>query len=850
MVDFKFEVKKILRGRKLLLALILSMGISGIFFLGNYINQYKIGNRLVDDYYPWYEKLMSERESFRHRMDEKDIGKVEQKAYLEPNEKLQLQLLDLFDLATRGQMEEVPSKLLEIYDEYEAYSEKAVKKTLSISETKLRADRDYYGFLLENGLPYEDLEYSLRGSNFARSLVDKIYGLPLALMILVLSVDIFTLESENGNEKIRKIQPVKRSYLFYSKFFAALIYSLIFIFMTLISVYLLAGIFGSGFGTFSYPVARGPQILTASKDGLVLFDLMSTGKYIITSSLYFAIYMGFSLSLVCLLATIFKDGLLVSLASILILPLGNGLTSGLIENRQWTLGQMPKYPIGNPLSFGFPGKILGDLRLEPLRIIWVPILLSLILVYLAYKLSENSYIQTIFRGQRQRDGETSLRQYEGKKSSGRFVNLRFEMVKLFRKKEVYVVCIMISFLALVYGLSASRNYDRAYDERQDYYTWRMEKNLAMMEDYGRGNIYDEVKKIYESDKAYMEAYENGDRTRIASSLISLIYENQDQALGFMGYEGEGFSRETIEINVREMEEIIARDVDPPIPPNFEVKSTPFDRFRTTSDYLRYMDSSKRYQPSINYIYNGVFENGLNYLILLFLVVSLGIGFSLEGGRNQRIRLMNIQPRRSREIYLSKLGSQILVLFSLVILSVGILLGGLRILGRKSEPSYPAIYYENELDQDYNGEKLFRKNLPANMEADASDFEGNKFIGYSFRDMGHENLEMTVIFILVAMMGLVVAMLISLFVASRWAVSLATIVTFLIGFVLSKYILKGKSGLLPFIWLDGKSIASGDTSVVFNSGLINWYVAIPVLVIWMGAVTFLGIRKYKDKYGRD
>ena len=74
MVNFKFEIKKILRGKKILIAIFLSLLISSVLFIGNYMNQYKISGRIIEDYYPWYEKLISESESFTVRMDEKGIS--------------------------------------------------------------------------------------------------------------------------------------------------------------------------------------------------------------------------------------------------------------------------------------------------------------------------------------------------------------------------------------------------------------------------------------------------------------------------------------------------------------------------------------------------------------------------------------------------------------------------------------------------------------------------------------------------------------------------------------------------------------------------------------------------------
>ncbi len=60
-------------------------------------------------------------------------------------------------------------------------------------------------------------------------------------------------------------------------------------------------------GTFSYPVQRGgPQILTASKDSIVLFELISIGKYILLSTVYFGAYILFILGVVSFSSVILR----------------------------------------------------------------------------------------------------------------------------------------------------------------------------------------------------------------------------------------------------------------------------------------------------------------------------------------------------------------------------------------------------------------------------------------------------------------------------------------------------------------------------------------------------------------
>ena len=78
----------------------------------------------------------------------------------------------------------------------------------------------------------------------------------------------------------------------------------------------------------------------------------------------------------------------------------------------------------------------------------------------------------MFKGGRIKNGEISLKEYENKSYSNRFVNFRFEILKIFRKKEVYITAIIIISVVSVYVYNSSKEYKRIYQEREDFYKSR------------------------------------------------------------------------------------------------------------------------------------------------------------------------------------------------------------------------------------------------------------------------------------------------------------------------------------------------------------------------------------------
>ena len=853
MVNLKFEIKKILRGKKIIIAIILSLIISSVLFVGNYMNQYKISNKIIEDYYHFYEKLTNHNQFLISRAAERGVEDRVRDEYIKPNEGLGAVLMEIFQLAEREELEKIPSKVLEFYDKYEDYSKVAIINPLSISETKIKSEREYYKTISKQNLPYEDNEYSITGANFLKSVVDKAYGLPLALLLLLLSIDIFSGENMDGTKKIRSIQPVRRINIFYGKIMAALIYSTIFIGFLLISSYLLGGIFGNGLGSFLYPVQRGPMLLTASKDSVVLFELITIGKYILLSTVYFLAYILFILSIVSIVTSLFKETLIVSTVSVILIFLASLISKKYIEVGQWTDGIRPKYPIINPFAFEFVEKMLQDLRLKPLLIILIPILFSLVLVYISYALTKFSFVQNFLANKKVKDGEVSLKKYEGNKTSKIFVNFRFEILKLFKKREIYIVAIIIASIVLVYSYNSIQKYNEVCLEREDFYSWRLERteeSLNYFQDK-EGPMEANLKRDYERYLEYKIAYENDDREKIADSMINEIMENGESAKGFMGYPDKGFASETIKINVSEMNKIKERKIDSPLPYAYELRTTPFDKFRSLQDKIRYMDNSKRYQPSITYIINGIFKENLNYLILLIIAMAFAIGFTDEKEGKDTLRLLNIQPVEGKSIYLGKFFARGLVFIALIVLVIGIAFAALLISGNKIEANYPAIHYENQVEEDYQGDKLLRKNLASNEDnIPLKDEENNMFVYYRFRDMWSENMEMLVNFLIVGIMLIGISMLISLNINNRWQTTLLTLLIFITGYGASIGLIKGYSYLFPFIWANQGLVSSGQANIEFNTNLINSKFGIIVLILWIFIISFVGIKRYNKKLGRD
>lgn len=857
MTNLRFELKIIFKSRKILIALILALLISGLLFFINSFNRHRTPQKLTDAYYTWYEKLSEESAFCAHRMSENTVEKEDQQKFLAPNEKLRTELIAFFDLVSMGASDErvyqqQPDAVLRLYEAYEVYRKTMLKPRLNIPTVVVNTEKAYYGYLSEHALRYEDDAYSVSGANFVKSVLDKLLGLPLALMLVLLCADIFAGENQNGVLGLRKIQPRSRLSLFYSKIMATLIYSLFFIVSIIVFSYFIAGIFGTGFGDFSYPVKRGPLLLQASQDSDLLFEIVPIYQYLLLSIGYFLGYLVFILSIVSLLAVILKDSLLLAATSLVLLPISHSVSLAILESKMgaWIGGIHPEFPIFNPFMFEFQDQIIQDLRILPYVMI-IPLAFFTGITFGGYLLSKNTYVQNLFLKGKIKDADKSLCQYERKKGN-KLTLLRFELLKIVRQKEVYITVFMITALLILNFYNSVTHYTQSYQAQLDLLEWQIEKVENQLiyftaEAEGRRQKHFELEAQKKAYIKYRDGYINKDWQTITEHLISEIKYAQKHEHGFMGYDTEGFTPETIKINMRKLDTIKKRGLQTELPSTWQVEMTPFSKFKERSDYIKYLTYSRRYHPSLTYNVNAIFKSRLSYLLMLVMTVFLARGFSVTNQKSNALRLLNIQPVKRRNIYLSILASS--AAFVLVVgISFSVSALTLLFFTQSASADYPSIHYENNVDQTYQGEQEFAKRLAVNREEGVNSKDTRR-IGYRFRQMMTENAEMTLSFILSGLFILSLATLLSLWIKNRWMNTAISIALYSVAYGVSAVFLKTTSAMLPFIWLDSHFISSGQANIIYDAQGFGIWEGVMCLSIWTVCLAFLGMMRYQKKQCR-
>jgi hypothetical protein len=112
----------------------------------------------------------------------------------------------------------------------------------------------------------------------------------------------------------------------------------------------------------------------------------------------------------------------------------------------------------------------------------------------------------------------------------------------------------------------------------------------------------------------------------------------------------------------------------------------------------------------------------------------------------------------------------------------------------------------------------------------------------------ENIEMVALLILSGLVMVAFAMFASQKIRHKTGVGLGTVLIFGLGYLASRYVLKGAGIFLPFIWLNQPLVATGEASMIFDVNMMNSVIGILILALWLAAWVFFGYKMF-SKTGR-
>jgi ABC-type transport system involved in multi-copper enzyme maturation permease subunit len=644
---------------------------------------------------------------------------------------------------------------------------------------------------------------------------------------------IFTEEKNSGTEKIRLTQPVRRINILLAKLGASLVYIFAFLIATALVSYLLAGLLGGGFGSIHYPVEI---------DIGYISTIGPVGKYVALAGLLYCLYLLVIISCITLLAAIVKETSIVAVLGIFLITIGS----------RWQANASHF----NPFSFlNFQHFFTSSSQC--ITEIWIAFGIALgissLLTLLAHYVSTTTWGQNLSLSPKEKEGNKELTKYE-KKRALPLPYFRFEVLKIMKRKTVVVPFILLLVFTMLYGFEQYSQYERFRDSELAIYRTQAESYWDSINRLQRGvaegifkpeMVEETLADNTDTYNMYLnaiEAFERRDTAKIAEGQKSIFkYETSNW--------GNFYPPDTISVYCATQDEIIKRQVQTvhtKSPPLGGLISSPF---AMESD-LKHIKSwhIRNSQPSITYIFNSLFKNGLAIIALAIFAVSLSVGFSDETHDTRTICLLNTQPLHRKRIYFGKLLAQSAVFISMILIIAAVFCAGLGIAGSPLEKNFPAVQYLNQVDGNYSGVKLWRANLREFEGKAFSASSSGYFVGFTFRDMLVENIEMVALLILSGLVMVAFAMFASQKIRHKIGVSLGTVLIFGMGYLASRYALRGAGIIFPFIWLNQPLVATGEASMIFDVNILNSLVGIAILALWLAALVFVDYKMF-SKTGR-
>src|SRR5690554_4712143 len=838
MPNFKLELIKFWKSKKLALLLVLCVLIPSAIFYWNYSNLDRYANELFSKMSIIQSNIRATRVEYHDTMREAGLTFLEITFHMTYHDEMRFEMRKFSRIPqTIASKYEIPEQMVAFYQAYQDYAEDRTINAngrqlfyLSDGDPERVAEKAFFQELVDRGLPYEDPMYTVYGLNFTKSVIDVAFALILALFLLFLLTDIFSEEKTNGTEKIRLTQPVKRLNILLAKLAASLVYILLFMVLTAIISYLLAGLLGSGFGSIHYPVQSTPDLIRTG---------ISVGQYIALALLYFSLYLLVLFSCIALFSAVIKETAIVAVLAMFTAIIGGSTNPSFL----------------NPFSYLDYDYLILRAQSHPLLIVGVALATSAFLILATHFLSRTTWVQNFTLEPKAKDGGKALVKYE-KKRSRSAPYFRFEILKIVKRKATVIPFILLLILVTVIGLHKYFLYEeyridiidfhqKESECAQDNLAW-YEQCIAEDDSLTYTNFSDAITKAtrqYNISTRAIEALNAGD-------LTGSVESQKDQFVNIWNIYYGPYPDSAGHVFLAKLDEIIERQVQPELSRastyistlNQSLVNSPFVYSASTRN-----DRNINLQPSTTYIFNSLFKDGLGILALAVFAISLALGFSDETHDTRTIYLLNTQPLHRKRIYFGKLLAQSAVFISMALIMAAVLFLGLKLSGSPTEPNFPAVQYLNEIGDDYTNRGLLRMHLTENRGRELPD-SASTLVGFTFRDMIYENAEMAAMFILSGLGMVAFAMLASLKIRHKIGVSLGTVLVFGLGFLVSRYALKGTSIFFPFIWLDTPLVATGEASMIFDKTNMTGLCGILVLILWLIAFVILGYKVF-SKRGR-
>ncbi len=839
---FLFELKKMLRQRKLLLLIailiiaVLAVTVQSKFYGG------AMQENALDDIRIYQDESRLLLKQAEERLSTMGHDESFQQAY-ENVKKMNGYIVEWEQAIVSEKWETIPVIEADFWESIRFHqSLKGQFNFLGNMERTMLIQQDKNKLLLEHNLPYEDERYSFTLPIFLFNSSLTILGLPFVLLLILLFGDIVTSEYEGRTNRLLWTQPLRYPKVILAKFMAIvsiIVFSIVvfIIFSTIASI-----LFSKPINIWQYPI----QISTTIIDAQIVPIYRTVGELFYATILSFLSVAIFLFSLHFVVSLLIQSRFIALCTSIVLFTTSYIVTIN-IEMLQsaWNpfyylnIAQLIK----NPETFATLWQLLW---------LWGYILILLIFVFVLGK-NNRSQQKSVY-----------MKPFKQSGFSINFLNvLQFEWRKLWRLGTFKYLTILLFALVLGgYFFITILTTQKEKDVLDFLELSKFELSSRMIPLYeeelmiqqrvinqleGKEQLTDAEKFSKDFANAYIKQMTNSlenAKERLKELDITLqAYEEENWSMfydywikqnelwgninGNTGYinnlptEQGGLSHFTYVASIEQKKRLADLNIKPVFA--IEYLNTSYDKFIETKDQVNWILKTQQVEHTALFYGYLLFET-YSYLFLLFLFMFVfGTGWLGELRGNKTVSLLKTQPITPSTLFLGKFTLQNLsaLFFTLFTLSTMVIVS--TIANRFGDWDFPVLKY---------GLSKANEGFPA--------FEGE----FHFISMGNYVLQGIALFTLAALFIIVLTTFIASFVKNITLTSGVILILLVLSYAVS--ISQGFAHLSPFTYLNIPKVLNGELTVMlenpsisFDRGLITFVVSSFILIV----VTFY-VRKKK------
>lgn len=687
----------------------------------------------------------------------------------------------------------------------------------------LEAQYHELNYMVNNDIMYEDLNFMQPTTSMIfRYSMEILFGIIPTIVLILFAAPFLSREIETGTIFSLKSQPYSRKWIIFSKFISLLVLTIYYVFLTLLSVFVLSKLLGYDLGHLNYPLR-----LFGSPA-----QLIPLWKYVMISSFYFVLFMGLIYLVSMAVGIILKKSTLTTILIAVFVILGILITTRVDSFKThlnpFSLFDYRLFVLGNRVKIGTfynPLTIMGNgLSLFPLLIILfiLVLILDIFLIHKEIKISSNVFEIT---------RKMSLH--------------RFEFIKMNESNPIKFVSFLSVLLVFVLTLQLFIQ-DKVNEERilsvhykqieeleklinaetdKSESNWTYQANVGrrdasqkILDDYNENN-YNAFYKVNKTELDwYFQMYQR--RGVIDDPRWKVTPQYEDDNPNYFTY---AVSRQFVT-------EQKVRQINTNMPGYLQF--TVYDNY--VSNSARSLAMEKQYpivMSGLNNLHQFNDHFQFEFVIIGLAVLFYGSGYVLDKENGNQVVMMLTQPLERFKFSMSKLITSIVAALcysSMLILFV--YLAGF-IIGGHGQTQYPILYYDQIVAD---------PGLIVN-------FEGS----FGFMYLQDFIIRLIPLILMAVFFVVTLSQLLSLFFKNRIVLFVVVGSLCFIGFQLS---INGYLGSIatriPFTYLKASHIVDRSINVLINTNIINGLLATAVLGFYsvINIALYLEISQRKEMGG--